>query len=182
MHHPTRRTLLVATLAAATAPAAQARVAPDEVHRYWPQARLVGSGRLRFVGLAVYDARLWSPVSPGPQDWQGQPLALELQYARSLHGERIAERSLDEMRRQGPIDAAQAKAWLAQMKATFPDVHDGDRLTGFYRNPAPARFYLNGRARGEWTDEALARQFFGIWLAPQTSQPALREALFGGRA
>lgn len=182
MHHPTRRFLLLSTLAAAIAPAAQARTAPDEVQRYWPQARLVGSGRLRFVGLSIYDARLWSPVPLGPQDWQGQPLALELQYARALQGELIAERALGEMRRQGPIDATQATAWLAQMKATFPDVSNGDRLTGFYRDPAPARFYLNGRARGEWADEALARQFFGIWLAPQTSQPVLREALFGGRA
>lgn len=176
-----RRRLLLAPLVGA-APWAQARVAPTEVHGEWPQARLVGSGRLRFIGLNVYDARLWAPGRPGPDDWATQALALELLYARSLKGALIAERSLQEMQRQGPIDRARAERWLDVMKGTFPDVHEGDRLTGLYRPAAPTRFFLNGALRGEWNDEALSRQFFGIWLAPQTSEPALREALFGGRA
>ena len=163
-------------------PAARAQTPPFEVASEWPQARLVGSGRLRFVGLRIYDARLWSPGRPTADDWDAQPLALELQYARSLVGAQIAERSLEEMRRQGPIDPTTAERWLAAMKITFPDVRDGDRVTGIYRPGAAARFFFNGTARGEWADAAKARRFFGIWLSPQTSEPALREALFGGRA
>lgn len=163
-------------------PAVQARALPFEVAVEWPQARLVGSGRLRFVGLRIYDARLWSPATPGADDWDTQPLALELQYARALVGAQIAERSLEEMRRQGPVEAATAERWLAVMRSTFPDVRDGDRLTGVYRPGAAARFFHNGSARGEWADAVLSRRFFGIWLSPQTSEPSLREALFGGRA
>jgi len=164
------------------APALRAQTAPSEVASEWPQARLVGRGQMRFVGLRIYDAWLWSPARPTAEDWASQPLALELQYARKLVGVQIAERSLEEMRRQGPIAPALAERWLSTMKTTFPDVREGDRLTGVYRPGAAARFFHNGAARGEWSDPAMAQRFFGIWLSPQTSEPALREALLGGRA
>ena len=177
---------LAAGAAALAAPAVRAQavapVAPPEVAREWPQARLVGSGRLRFMGLRIYDARLWSPTRPGFDDWDTQPLALELQYARKLVGAQIAERSLEEMRRQGPIDPTRAQRWLAAMQDTFPDVRDGDRLTGLHLPGTAARFFHNGTPRGEWPDPLKARLFFGIWLSPQTSDPSLREALLGGRA
>jgi hypothetical protein len=42
-----------------------------------------------------------------------------------------------------------------------------------------ARFFVNGALRGELREPGFARSFFGIWLAPVTSEPALREALLG---
>jgi hypothetical protein len=42
-----------------------------------------------------------------------------------------------------------------------------------------AVFWLNGRLRGEIRDAEFARRFFGIWLSPRTSEPALRSALLG---
>ena len=176
----TRRQLLLGA-AAAWASGAQAQAAPFEVSSLWPQVRLVGSGRLRFMGLRVYDARLWAPGTLGAQDWDRQPFALELHYARAFEGPLIAQRSLDEMRRQRAIEPAIAERWLATMKSTFPDVREGDRLTGVHLADDAARFFHNGRLRGEWRDGDFARQFFGIWLAPATSEPALREALLGGR-
>lgn len=175
-----RRRVPVALLALVGA-AAGAATAPAEVHALWPQARLVGQARLRVLGFHVYDARLWSPQRPMPEDWTLQPFALELVYARALSGAAIAERSVDEMRRQGEPTGPQAGRWLALLKATFPDVAAGDRLTGVHRPGTPARFHHNGAGVGEWSDAELVRRFFGIWLAPQTSEPALREALFGGR-
>lgn len=155
--------------------------APAEVAARWPDARRIGQGRLRFLGLHVYDARLWSPDAPTPDDWARRDFALELVYARAFDGARIAERSLQEMRRQGPIEAGLAERWLATMRRTFPDVRPGDRLTGLHLS-GRAQFHHNGSARERWDDSALVRGFFGIWLAAQTSEPDLREALFGGRA
>lgn len=175
-----RRALLLATAALPLA-AAQAVAAPPEVASAWPQARRIGQGAFRFLGLAVYDARLWAPAPLSSQDWATQPFALELAYARALPGSRIAERSLDEMRRQGPFEADQAERWLATLRATFPDVRPGDRLTGLHRPGTGAAFHHNGAAVASWSDGVLAQRFFGIWMSPQTSAPALREALFGGR-
>ncbi len=177
---PTRRTLLLAAGAALASPVwAQAAAAPAELAADLPQARLQGSGRLRFLGLRIYDIRLWAGASPVAAQWAGVPLALELEYARNLGGTQIAERSLVEMRRLAEPPADTAERWLAAMKKMFPDVKEGDRITGLNLPGQGARFFHNGTLRGEVRDTEFARLFFGIWLSPRTSEPALREALLG---
>ena len=152
---------------------------PPEVAAALPQAALQGSARLRFFGLHVYDARLWSAAPVSPQDWSRQALALELDYARALDGRRIAERSLVEMQRQQDIPADTAARWQDAMTRLFPDVGAGDRLTGVLQPGEGARFYFNGKLRGDLRDAAFARLFFGIWLSPQSSEPDLRARLLG---
>jgi hypothetical protein len=83
------------------------------------------------------------------------------------------------MARQETLPEPQAQAWQTEMTRLFPDVGDGDRLTGVMLPGEAARFYFNGELRGELRDPDFARLFFGIWLAPETSEPALRERLLG---
>jgi len=144
-----------------------------------PGARLQGSGRLTFLGLHVYDARLWIDEGFVADRFDRHALALELQYARTLYSRLIAERSLEEMKRAGNIGDAQAERWLAEMKKAFPDVVKGDRITGVQRPDEGARFFHNGMLRGELRDADFSRRFFGIWLSPQTSEPKLRQSLLG---
>ena len=151
---------------------------PPEVMAELLGARWRGMGVMRFFGLHIYDIRLWSPA-PLAGDGASQPLALELVYARKLAGEKIASRSLDEMRRIGPFNEAQGASWLAAMTQLFPDVQAGDRLTGVQRPGQSARFYFNGQRRGEVLDADFARLFFGIWLSPRTSEPKLRAQMLG---
>jgi hypothetical protein len=173
-----RRTLLAAL---ATAPlAVQANLAlPPEVGSELPGARLLGSGRLTFLGLHVYDARLWTDDEFAADRFDRHALALELQYGRTLYGRLIAERSLEEMKRQGSFSEEQGERWLASMKQTFPDVNKGDRITGVQRPGESTRIFVNGALRGELRDAEFTRRFFGIWLAPQTSEPRLRQSLLG---
>jgi hypothetical protein len=153
--------------------------APAEVLAELPGARVQGSGRLRFLGFSVYDIRLWAAAPVPAADVARVPLALEIEYTRALVGVKIAERSLDEMRRQATIAADVAERWLAQMAAIFPDVQAGDRLTGKQRPGEATRFFFNGKLVGEVRDAEFTKLFFGIWLSPRTSEPALREALLG---
>ena len=171
-------------LCAASAPlwvAAQGtRAGPPELLLEWPTARIQGQGQLRFLGLAVYEIALWTPLPAlSAPDWWQAPLALEITYARALSGRRIAQRSLLEMQRAAAITADQGERWLDDMTQLFPDVQAGDRITGVQRPGQAARFYVNGNVRGELRDAEFTRLFFGIWLAPVTSQPALRSALLG---
>ena len=170
-----------ALLAAGLTPSeVSARPALPEFAQDWPAARLQSQGRLRFLGLHVYDIRLWAGEAPvGAADWPSRPLALEIEYARDLVGRLIAERSLQEMRRAGPIPPEAEQRWLQSMLQFFPDVRAGDRIVGVQRPDGLVRFYVNGRLRGEKRDAEFARRFFGIWLAPTTSEPRLREALLG---
>ena len=192
IHRPSRRSLLqlgaLAALAATSplpaAAQATAPAAPPELASELPSARWRGSGVLRFLGLHVYDAHLRSAEAVAG-DGAAQPLALALAlalvYARQLVGEQIASRSLKEMSRIGRVSDEQSARWLKAMIQLFPDVKDGDRLTGIQRPGVATRFFLNGQFRGEVADAEFTRLFFGIWLSPRTSEPRLREQLLGGR-
>jgi len=163
-------------------PVAHALVLPPEVAASLPASKLQGSKRLTVWGFKVYDARLWAPAAPTAAEWARQPIALEMSYLRKLEGTAIAESSLKEMRRQGDIAPSIAQRWLAEMKTAFPDVAEGDRITGVHLPGESARFYFNGKLTGEVRDADFARLFFGIWLSPNTREPAMREALLGGAA
>ena len=126
--------------------------APPELGALRPQGR----GQLRWFGLLIYDIRLWARETVDAQNWASQSLALELEYARSLSGREIAKRSLVEMRRQAGIAETKALAWLA------------------------VQFFVNGRPQRRVADAEFSRLFFGIWLAPQSSEPALRRQLLEG--
>ena len=140
-------------------------------------ATLAGTARLRFWGLDIYQARLW--VQPGFQapDFARHPFALELEYQRNFTRTEIAARSIEEMRRIGRFSDTQADAWQAALIAALPDVKKGDRITGLHLPGNGVRFLLNGQAYGEVRDAAFAPLFFGIWLSPATSEPALRQSL-----
>ena len=163
----------------AAAPATGSAVPPGEVAGSVASARLQGSGTLRFFGLLVYDARLWVGAGFEPQTFEGHAFALELQYARKFEGAEIAQRSIVEMRRTGSMTDSQAQAWQAAMTSAFPNVVAADRLTGVHAPGGATRFFHNGRATSAVPDPMFARAFFGIWLAPTTSEPELRRRLIG---
>jgi hypothetical protein len=173
-----RRLLTVATLG--TLPAshllAASRPPGEHITSLLPGAQLVGAGRYTWLGLAVYDAALYAPAGRFASEG---PYALELTYARAFKGAAIAERSIEEMRRQGPGIEGRAEAWRARLDALFPDVARGDTLTGVLTRYGDAAFFHNARPIGRIDDTALARSFFGIWLDPQTSAPNLRARLTG---
>lgn len=151
-----------------------AAAAPAHIEALLPQARLAGSGDFRYFGMQIYTAELLV----GPQGWTpAAPFALDLRYARHLSGKKIAEASVEQMEGQGAGTPAQRQAWLRQMLAIFPDVDEGSHLTGINLPQEGVRFYRDGVAIGSIADPAFARAFFGIWLDPGTSAPALRRAL-----
>ncbi len=150
------------------------------LHELLPSGHAAGQARLRFWGLDVYDASL--RVAPGfrQADFAAHGFALQLHYLRGFSGADIAQRSIEEMRRGAGMSAAQAASWQAALARLLPDVAAGDRFTGVHRPGRPALFFHNGRPLGEVGDPQFARQFFGIWLAPWTSEPGLRTALLAG--
>lgn len=177
---PGRRLLLLGGLGAMLPAVGAAQTPEAETAR--AGLRLLGQTRLRVWGFEVYDALLH--VGPGfdGERYEEHRFTLELRYLRRLRGRDIAQRSIDEMRpiaqAQGlPWDDGLAQRWLQTMQTLFPDVDRDDRILGEHRPGERAVFYVNGVRRGDVADARFARLFFGIWLAPQTSQPAMRQAL-----
>lgn len=174
--------LLVSPLSSAVAQAQAAATLPAEVAQALPQAEPLGQTRLRVWGFQIYDARLW--VAPGfrAQRFDQHGAALELTYLRAFAAADIAARSITEMRRSADISPAQAAQWQKEMQRVFPDIKPSDRLLGLHKPGVGASFWFNGKPVGEIADPAFARLFFGIWLSPQTSEPAMRAALLVGAA
>lgn len=155
------------------------RPAPAEIANAIASPRLQGSGKLRFFGLLVYEARLWASTQFVPQPFDAHAFGLELHYARKLEGAAIAQRSIVEMRRAGGLDDRQAQSWQAALTSAFPNVVPGDRLTGLHVPGEATRFFHNGRPTATVADPLFARAFFGIWLADTSSEPDLRRQLIG---
>ena len=132
---------------------------------------------MRFLGLRIYDARLWAGPQFEAADFGAHPLALELSYHRAFAGAAIAQRAIDEIERQGELTPAQAQRWRNALAAMLPDVQPGERLTGLYQPGQGMRLWRGQQALGAIDDAELARRFFGIWLSPRTSEPGLRSAL-----
>jgi hypothetical protein len=172
---------LVCAMAAAIgcwcSPNIQAQALPQELRPALPVVALSGRAAFKFWGFDVYQATLW--VAPGFDGsvYEQGTFALELSYQRDFKGADIASRSIAEMQRQGPMTPAQQTDWESRMRALFPDVKAGDRITGVHQPAIGAAFWCNGRWLGEVRDPVFSRRFFGIWLSPQTSEPQLRSAL-----
>jgi hypothetical protein len=173
--------LAVAVAATATTTRANglAGVAPPAaVTAAIADARLSGDGVLRWFGLKIYEARLWVDRDGlDPMRFARAPFALDLRYARALKGDAIARTSLEEMTRLGFGDPQRRDAWFAAMRRIFPDVEDGDRLTGVNRPGGGVQFYRNDRNIGAVPDPDFAAAFFAIWLDPRTNAPELRDRL-----
>ncbi len=179
------RRIAAALLMLVCASLAVARVdLPDAVRAEVAPMQLLGSGRMTWFGLHVYDAALWSPANASASGLPPNldaPFALALRYSRDFQGERIAERSLVEIERLDFGTTAERQRWLAAMRELFPDVRAGETLTGLYRPGVGAEFYHQDRRLGRIDDAAFARAFFSIWLDPRTRAPRLREQLIGNR-
>jgi hypothetical protein len=173
--------LLPATqLMAQSSVALLSTAANDFIKNKWKKTpSLKGQFAFRFFGLDIYQAQLWVDGAINANLYEEGQLALQLVYARNLNGNEIAKRSLQEIKNQVKVSPEQEKMWLEQMVKIFPDVKNGDNLTGVYGPSQKAVFFFNQKYLGELSDVELSKRFFGIWLSPQTSEPKMRLHLLG---
>jgi hypothetical protein len=156
--------------------AAKADSVPSYVSRYVKDAAPVGEGRMSYMFWELYDATLYA--SQG-EFKKGKPFALSLKYLRPIEGRKIADTSAEEIRRQGRANEYKIAAWHEQMRRIFPDVNEQTTLTGIYQPGRGVTFYQNDVRVGVIQDDEFGKNFFDIWLGPQTRAPDLRRALMG---
>ncbi len=155
---------------------ASANILPDALTRDLMGLTVRGAAVMRFIGLKVYDVRLWTPMKPFTY---ADPFVVELVYDMSLKGKDIADRSVKEMRAQGFKDETKLKRWGEQMTKIFPDIKSGDTLIGLSIPGKEARFYNREKLIATVPDPEFAKAFFDIWLSEKSSEPQLRLKLLG---
>lgn len=151
-------------------------MANDYIGTMVPDAQKVGSARMTYMFWDVYDATLYAPQGKWSAD---SPFALKLTYLRDLHGQKIVDRSIKEMRNQGYDNEIRLAAWHTQMRDIFPDVKEGDVITGIFTADKQTLFYNGEQEIGHINDPEFGQRFFDIWLNSKTSEPELRTALLG---
>jgi hypothetical protein len=135
-------------------------------------AKLQGSGRLTWWGLNIYDASFYRSKNSSTE------FALDLKYQRSFSGSSIANRSADEMKKNG-VSEAQALLWGKELASLLPNVEPGQTLTAIYSPRQGTVFYHDGKQIGKIPGLDFSKAFFGIWFDPNTSAPKLRADLIG---
>ncbi|TQF68084.1 chalcone isomerase family protein [Pseudoalteromonas luteoviolacea] len=137
------------------------------------------TARMTYLFWDVYDISLYSPSG----DYNpSRPFVLQLTYLRELSGEDIAERSLEEMQKQGFDDKQAGQKWLEQMKRIFPDVDENYTLFGYRTNTGSTKFFNAEGLLGEVNDPLFTQWFFDIWLGKKTSEPKMRRRLLGDKS
>lgn len=155
---------------------AHAGPAPESLREISPDWSEIGSAKMRWFGLHIYDITLWSSVR-GFDD--KQPHALQIRYARTIPGEQLVSTSIDQMRGLGFRDDAELQRWRLALAGVFPDVKPGEIILGIHQPGVGAKFFHQGKATGTLTDPKLAHAFFAIWMDEKTSEPGLRAQLLG---
>lgn len=146
------------------------------VSTYIENPEPVGQARLAVMFWDIYDAQLIA--SEGDFDPQ-KPFALSLTYLRKFEGKNIASRSIDEMRDQGMKDEVKLAKWFEKMQQVFPNVDEGQTITGIVDSGQNSHFYFNDTKVGTIEDPEFTQWFFNIWLSEKTSQPKMRNKLLG---
>ncbi len=145
-----------------------------------PQAKLIGSGDLRWFGLHIYSARLWTE---SPTFDPKNSFALELTYQRNITRERFVDTSVDEIKRLygNGISNEILQRWRSHMEKAFTDVKSGDQLIGVHLPKIGCRFYSRDKLLAEINDTDFADAFFAIWFDPRSKDSGLRKQLTGAQ-
>lgn len=144
------------------------------IEKHIPHAQVVATARLTVLLFDIYDASFYT-VYGKPE--VKPPFALKLSYLRDLKGEKIADRSAEEMRHQQLVSEVTLADWHTQMRQIFPDVKKGDAITGIYKDNAQCTFYKNNTLIGQMNDGQFCDMFFDIWFGEKTTAPGLRKKL-----
>lgn len=169
--------LAVVLLSFAIAPPLQAETMPTEIRRSLGEARPLGQGVYRWLGLPLYEATLFAPGG-ARFNWQS-PLALQLVYARSLRGEVLRDATLSEL---GRIEGARRDHGdiKAKLGSCFRDVGGGDRYVAVATSADTLTFWLNGRKTCELVHKGAKKRILGIWLSEKSRSARLARRLRGG--
>ncbi len=161
-------TALALWVAAATPIAAQSKVVTSVL----PGAELRGTATLRFLGLPLYQARLFTPRA-APLDW-GQDFGIELTYLRTLTQYDLVEATLREFKRTGgalPLEA--------QLNACFKAVAKGDRYLAITDGDDKIGFWRNGARSCTLSHPQIKRRFMGIFVGENTRSKSFTRQLTG---
>jgi hypothetical protein len=154
---------------------------PEPVVESGYPLRPVGSGDLRWLGRAIYQASLWTTSGRYSGFGPGETVALSLDYRRAFSRDELLRITEIAWRRLGQVDARQRDHWLGQLRRSWSDVEPGHNVTTVVIPNGPTHFYDRRGRFGLIEDPAFGPAFLAIWLDPRSIVGELRLQLLGDR-
>ncbi|WP_282152215.1 hypothetical protein [Ruegeria atlantica] len=147
-------------------------LAASTVSNELPNAELRGSATFRYLGLPIYDAKLFTPGG-APFSWSDD-FGLQLTYRKNLKQKALVESTLDEMTRQGNSGLTQA-----QLEQCFQAVSKGDSYLAISEGPNKVGFWRNGRKTCTLSGPGVKKTFMSIFLGDNTRSASFTRQLKG---
>ncbi len=133
---------------------------------------LRGSATFRFLGLPLYDAKLYTPGGAA-FNWN-EDFGLQLTYRKNLKQKALVESTLEEMARQGNPAPTEA-----QLQTCFQAVSKGDSYLAIAQGPNRVSFWRNGSKTCTLTNSGITRSFMSIFLGDNTRSASFTQQLKG---
>jgi len=160
---------LVLAIAVATLPG----IAPaSTVTSVLPDAQLRGAATFRFVGLPIYEARLFTR-SGAPLDWSTD-FGIELTYLRNLTENDLVESTMRELERTG-----EALPLRGQLERCYRDVRKGDSFVAVSQGPDRVGFWHNGKRMCTLGYPRIKTRFMAIFVGDNTRSKSFTRDLKG---
>jgi hypothetical protein len=131
-----------------------------------------GSAVYRYLGLPIYEARLYTNGG-APLDWN-EDFGLELRYLRNFSQYDLVESTMRELNRTGSPLSVRAK-----LESCFKDVRKGDRFVGVTDGPNRITFRLNGTRTCTLSHPQISYRFMGIFLGENSRSASFTRKLRG---
>jgi hypothetical protein len=114
-----------------------------------------------FYFFKVYDMYIWTDAKKWSYE---EKFAFQIDYNISASASQIAKRSVKEIQKYYDIDQKEEDKLERTFEKIFPDVKNGDVITGIFEPKNGAEFYHNEQYRGKIENVDIAKMFFDIWL------------------
>lgn len=135
-------------------------------------AELRGKATFRFVGIPIYEARLYTKGG-APLNWNSD-FGLELKYLKNLTEEDLVASTMRELKRTGGPLPVQS-----QLETCYRDVSKGDRYFAISDGQDEVDFWLNDRQVCTLAYPQIKTRFMAIFLGDNTRSKSFTRRLKG---
>ncbi len=135
-------------------------------------AKLRGTATYRYLGLPIYDARLYTPGGAA-LNWNND-IGLQFTYRRNIKKKALIDSTLEEMQRIGRPAPVRD-----QLGVCFKSVTKGDRYVAVSNGPDKVTFWLNGQKTCTMSYPGITRSFMSVFLGDDTRSASFTQKLRG---
>lgn len=136
-------------------------------------AQRVGVGLLKWFGLEIYEAALWTPDGTFSGAYAEEPVVFILSYRRSFGRDRLIDITRTAWGQLALATDEQQQRWSRELAKIWVDVRKGSNMTTLVLPSGETRFYNADRLLGRIEDPEFGPAFLRIWLDARVAETAL---------